>query len=237
MAFSLILKSNNVKSRLLNLYFYLYARPIYNARGEKQINDIWQIWVAFSCVFHNGTVTAEETLKGSIFFFFSYEEFVGVVVEITGAIFLIRFLSSHRKGVRGRWSHYNDINNRSRRITWWLLGPSTMQSCSLLGYLAVSACSGGISVAVQHLGSWTWQTLPLPFFLWLKYFLSILAEAPNVKKRTVWAFIYKPPLLLSLGKGLLFIRLRGCICLVLLCVVQSFEHEVGSLEEQKNLLR
>lgn len=78
---------------------------------------------------------------------------MGVVVEITGAIFLIRFLSSHRKGVRGRWSHYNDINNRSRRITWWLLGPSTMQSSSLLGYLAVSACSGGISVAVQHLGS------------------------------------------------------------------------------------
>lgn len=35
-AFSLILNSNNVKSSLFNLYFYLYPRAMYNAHGENR---------------------------------------------------------------------------------------------------------------------------------------------------------------------------------------------------------
>lgn len=78
---------------------------MYMEKNSNIISDT--VWVAISCLFHDGTVTNDlGELKRVFFFFFPYEEFVCIVVEITGATFLIKFSSSCRKDVRGKVLQY-----------------------------------------------------------------------------------------------------------------------------------
>lgn len=152
---------------------FTYVQALCKVYMEKNSNIISDTaWVAFSWLFHDDTKA--NYLAEAKRLFFSYEEFIHMVVEIIGAKFLIQFSSSHRKDVRGIVLQYRfprviliiiilPLDLKGFSVGQWIRSPGNSvlcQNCFMSNYLCLL-----FWWSFHDVDSWIWKLSPLLFFI------------------------------------------------------------------------